>query len=181
MTDFNTALTIATMINMNQGSYSSGSFMGRHIIREPDNRHTGSFYINGPWLEKQNRSGPSCTVTNTQASPLQKQLEIIKSVFLITDNELAERIGVTRKTLFNWKKLESDPSRDKIQRIFELHLLAKNWKNSQYPSTTMDLSTPVLAGMSIKDMLLEPSINSEKILFAGSRLMHQSLGTVELF
>ena len=98
----------------------------------------------------------------------------------LSEEDLARIVGVGRKTLFNWKQQVSEPSKDKTQRVFDLYILAKNWQNSQYLANSFDMSTPILLGKSIKEMLSEKNLDSEKILFAGNRLAHQNIGEIDL-
>lgn len=55
--------------------------------------------------------------------------------------------------------------------MFELYLLAKNWKSAQFPTDNIKLNSPVLDGKTVKDLLQDSNSDSEKILFAGNRLM----------
>ena len=64
--------------------------------------------------------------------------------------------------------------------MFELYLLAKNWKSAQFPTDNIKLNSPVLDGKTVKDLLQDSNSDSEKILFAGNRLMHQSIGETDL-
>lgn len=180
MTDFN-ALTLSTMLNVARMSDVSGSSIAQHILCEPDYRSTGSLSINAEWLAQQVRSGQNYNIINNQKSPLEQKLDVIKLAFAMREDDIAQSIGVTRKTLFNWKQQDSHPNKEKTQNIFDLYLLAKNWMDAGFSTDTFDLETPVFAGQSIKDMLREPKLNSEKILFAGNRLAHQSLGEMDLF
>ena len=65
-----------------------------------------------------------------QSNALEEKIELIKTVFSMTEVEIAQSIGVARKTLFNWKQRESAPNKKKAQNIFDLYLLAKNWKDA---------------------------------------------------
>ena len=60
-------------------------------------------------------------------------------------------------------------------------MLAKNWKDAGFTTNSVELDTPVIDGMSIKDLLTESNLDSEKILFAGNRLSHRNLNETELF
>ncbi|MHA3112915.1 hypothetical protein [Acinetobacter sp. ANC 4193] len=174
------ALTVSTVLNIGILSRHSGSSFVQHTISESNYHSTGSISPNFAWLAEQARSGQSYTIVNQQKTVFEQRLDFIKSTFSLTEEELAESVGVKRKTLFNWKQQKSEPSKDKTQKIFELYLLAKNWKNAQLPSNPSQLNNPVLAGKSVKDMLQEVKLDSEKILFAGNRLAHQSIGEMDL-
>lgn len=49
------------------------------------------------------------------------------------------------------------------------------------PTPLFELDSPVIDGQSIKDLLKEDKLDSEKILFAGNRLNHKNLDEIELF
>lgn len=182
MIDINTALTLSTFLNVNRLSDLSGSAIAQHaVMSEPYSRSTGSCYINIDWVTQQRRSGQNYDVINEQKSHLEYKLDVIKATFAMTEEDIAQNIGVGRKTLFNWKRQDSAPNKEKAKNILELYVLAKNWVDAGFSTDSFDLETPVLSGKSIKDMLREPELNSEKILFAGNRLAHQSLGEIDLF
>ena len=180
MTDY-AAFTLSTVLKMNQMSNVSGSSIAQHVFCEPDHRSTGSLSINPEWWIQQTRSGQNYHVINNQKSSLEQKIDIIKLAFAMSEDDIAQSVGVTRKTLFNWKKQDYSPNKVQVQNIFDLYLLAKNWIDAGFSTATFDLETPVLASQSIKDMLRESKLDSEKILFAGNRLAHQSLGEVVLF
>lgn len=96
-------------------------------------------------------------------------LENIKNAFSLSNDELANIIGVTRKTLHNWKT-GNIRSSEKRKRIFDLFLLATNWSNAGFSGNRHDLEKKILNGKSILDLLVEEDLNAEKILFAGSRI-----------
>ncbi len=181
MPDFNAAITLSTVLNMGKMSNFSGSAISQHVWCEPDQRSTGSLSVNLEWLMQQTRSGQNIHIVNNQKTAIEQKLDVIKSAFSMTEEDIAHSIGVGRKTLFNWKKQESNPNKEKVQAIFDLYILAKNWLDADFSTDAFDLEIPVLAGQSIKDMLQAPVLNSERILFAGNRLAHQALGEVGLF
>lgn len=174
------ALTVSTMLNVGSLSNHSGSGFVQHVVSEPNHYSTGSISPNFAWLAEHSRTGQKYTILNKQTTILEQNLDFIKSTFSLTEEELAKSIGVTRKTLLNWKKYESEPNKEKTQKMFELYLLAKNWKSAQFPTDNIKLNSPVLDGKTVKDLLQDSNSDSEKILFAGNRLMHQSIGETDL-
>lgn len=100
---------------------------------------------------------------------LPSNLENIKNAFSLSNDELANIIGVSRKTLHNWKT-GNIRSSEKRKRIFDLFLLATNWSNAGFSGNRHDLEKKILNGKSILDLLVEEDLNAEKILFAGSRI-----------
>lgn len=120
-----------------------------------------------------NRSGStligSIEVTDEVTETLPNHLENIKSAFSLTNDDLAKIIGVTRKTLHNWKTGKIGNS-EKRQRVFELFMLATDWNKIGFSKNKHDLNQPIVHGKSVVDLLSEENLNREKILFAGSRI-----------
>lgn len=181
MIDYNTALTYNTIVTVARSSALSGSAFSQHAPCEPVIRTTASLNINTFWLVNLPRSGQNINLVEVQQNHLEDKLETIKSVFALTQAEIAKTIGVSRKTLFNWKQKEGAPNKQKAQNIFDLYLLAKNWKDSGFTTDSFELESPVISGKSVKDLLKESKLDSEKILFAGNRLSHKNLNETELF
>ncbi len=175
------AFTLSSVLNIGTASQITGSTINNNVISEPNYRPTGSLRVNISWLESKTRSGQKYHIVNHQTNILEERLDIIKSNFSLSEDELSQSLGVTRKTLFNWKNQDSTPSKAKSMKIFQLYILAKNWSENRFSSNPSDLNHPVLGGESIKDMLLAEELDSEKILFAGNRVAHKSLGETELF
>jgi len=107
-----------------------------------------------------------------------RQLNFIKDTFLLSDEELSKACGVaSRKTLSNWKEkgeIARDSSR---QRTFKLFLLSKDWQDQNFPKDKSSLTKLILDDQSVFSMLQENSLDSQKVLFAGRRLLRQSLKT----
>lgn len=175
-----------------------GSAVTNHVPSPIFHDPTGSLIINFDWLKKQIRSGQDLHIvenndeivalsftseesTEIQRNALEEKIDLIKTVFSMTELEIAQTIDVSRKTLFNWKQKQSAPNKKKAQNIFELYLLAKNWKDAGFTTDSFELESPIIDGKSIKDLLKEDKIDSEKILFAGNRLNNVKLDEIELF
>lgn len=188
MIDFNTgALTPYLTYGIAGNSAYSSSVIVQHVPSQLFSSPTGSLSVNFAWLKEQARSGQNYhiseveTVIEPQQNALEIKINLIKTVFSMTEVEIAKSIGVSRKTLFNWKQRESAPSKKKAQNIFDLYLLAKNWKDLGFTTDSFELESPVIGGQSIKDLLNEDKLDSEKILFAGNRLNHKNFDEIELF
>lgn len=192
------ALTPLHIFSLAGNSAYSSSVISAHVPSQLYSDPTGNLKINIDWLRDQVRSGQNYHIVETEDKPefqrqaleekheiqsnaLEEKLELIKTVFSMTEVEIAQSIGVARKTLFNWKRKEFPPNKKKAQNIFDLYLLAKNWKDSGFTTDAFELSLPVIDGQSIKDLLKEDKLDSEKILFAGNRLNHKNLDEIELF
>ena len=204
MIDFNTTTLSVLQIQdiAGQSAYTS-SAKTKHVSSQLFSDPTGSGRINIEWLKEQTRSGQNFNIvemggkvletknelqpnilnekTEIHQNALEDKIELIKTVFSMTESEIAQSIGVSRKTLFNWKKRESAPNKEKAQNIFDLYLLAKNWKDAGFTIDSFELQLPVFGDQSIKDLLKEDRLDSEKILFAGNRLNHKNLDEIELF
>lgn len=104
----------------------------------------------------------------------QSQLSVIKKYFHLNDQELADTIGVSRKTLYNWQIKGINKEKDR-QRVFELSVIAEDWNYNQLHTTKEKLSKAVLGSTSVMQLLMNEELDKEKIIFAGRRLAHQSL------
>ncbi|MFA5959075.1 MAG: hypothetical protein WC785_00985 [Tatlockia sp.] len=105
-------------------------------------------------------------------SQLQHIINYITSCFTLTKDELAAISKIqSRKTLYNWADGTSKPRTLTIERLFDLFMIAKAWKQANLPSDYESLHYPIFKGVSIFDMLKSSSLDKEKILFAGSRIM----------
>ncbi|WP_151796523.1 hypothetical protein [Acinetobacter soli] len=199
MTDFVSAFKVSTAINLAGLSHTSGCSTVIHPYScvEPKHRSIDSYSLDATgsslssstilgWIKQSTRTGQKVIVRHSEPkrileevsssqNSLVQKLDFISSVFFLNEEELASSLDVSRKTVFNWKNQKSNVSKAKAQLIFDLYLLAKNWSDADFSRNAFDLVSPILAGQSVKDMLKESKLDSEKILFAGSRLAHQSL------
>lgn len=102
---------------------------------------------------------------------LSSVLNDICDSFELTKDDLALVCKVqSRKTLYNWIDDKSKPRKQAFNRVFELSLIAKAWKQSGLSISREELDTPVIEGKSIFSLLQEDKLDKERILFAGSRL-----------
>lgn len=193
-----TALTTFHLNKLATDSSYLSSVFSNHVPSPVHYDSTGSLQINFDWLIEQTRTGQDYQIvgnttkneligdtldesSEVQRNALEEKIELIKSVFSMTEIEISQSIGVSRKTLFNWKQKKSAPNKLKAQNIFDLYLLAKNWMEAGFTTDSFELESPVIDDKSIKDLLKEDKIDSEKILFAGNRLNNTKLDEVELF
>ncbi|MDO4230432.1 MAG: hypothetical protein Q4C98_11510 [Capnocytophaga sp.] len=116
-----------------------------------------------------NRSGAISIEYSSPSDGLPNHLENIKKTFSLTNDELAKVIGVTRKTLHNWKTGVTSRAENR-QRIFNLFMLAQNWNKAAFSQNKHELNQPIINGKSVIDLLSEEYLDSEQILFAGSRI-----------
>lgn len=102
------------------------------------------------------------------------KVAIIKEYFHLNDEELADVIGVSRKTLYNWEKQGVSEEKDR-HRISKLSVIAEDWHYNKLPTSKDKLSEAVLGSNSVMQMLMSEELDREKIVFAGRRLAHQEL------
>lgn len=179
--DINT-FTLATALNIGTASYRNGSVSSLNVYSEPyDKYNTSSFGGISKWLSDEIASGQKITVIDRRENILEKNVEFIKTVFSLNNDELATALGVTRKTLLSWRKEDSSPKKAQSLKLFNLYVLAKNWKENNYSTHKSDFDLPILNGKSIKSMIAEDSLDVDKILFAGNRLSHNILVEDDLF
>jgi hypothetical protein len=108
---------------------------------------------------------------NTQINNFTKTVNIISSAFGLTKKELASACELkSRKTLYNWIDGKSQPRKKAVKRIFDLFLIAQEWKQSGFSNDAKLLHQPIIDGKSVLDFLTNENLNKELILFAGSRL-----------
>lgn len=123
-------------------------------------------------VDKMSRASGSSI--NVKYNTRQSQLAMIKECFALSDEELANVMGVSRKTLYNWEKQGISKEKDR-QRVFELSVIAEDWEYNKLSTSKEDLFTPILGSISVMQMLTDKDLDREKIIFAGRRLAHQSL------
>lgn len=95
----------------------------------------------------------------------------IGQAFGFTMEDLAKVCGVqSRKTLYNWINGIAEPRKSSMIRIFDLLITARAWKSCGFVADRKRLHAPVMGDQSVFDLLRQPQINTERVLFAGSRL-----------
>ncbi len=117
---------------------------------------------------------PSGAKTQIHSEPRNKialAIEEISNAFGLTKEELAQICHVeTRKTLYNWINGDTTPRKQAMSRIFDLLITARAWVHAGLTIDQTELQQPVLENHSILDLLSQPEIDKEQILFAGSRI-----------
>lgn len=117
---------------------------------------------------------PSGANTQVHAAPQNKLATAVNEICLafgLTKEELARVCKVqSRKTLYNWINGEAKPRKSAMSRIFDLLVIARAWLSSGFTADQGQLHEPVLGNQSVFDLLSQPKIDKERILFAGSRL-----------
>lgn len=111
---------------------------------------------------------------NVKRNIRQSQISLIKDFFALSDEELSNIVGVSRKTLYNWEKQGINKEKDR-HRISKLSVIAEDWNYNQLPTAKDQLSKPILGSLSVMQMLMSKELDKEKIIFAGRRLAHHSL------
>ena len=169
---------------MRQNSYGSNNWLNRSIttavigvsflITTPTyaSKKSTSYDDSRYVVDKMSRASGSSI--NIRYNTRQSQLSTIKEYFALSDEELANIVGVSRKTLYNWEKQGISKDKDK-QRVFELSVIAEDWEYNKLSNDKEELFAPVLGSTSVMQMLADKDLDREKIIFAGRRLAHQSL------
>ncbi|ARG38649.1 helix-turn-helix domain-containing protein [Acinetobacter baumannii] len=158
-------------------SFASSNVDYIHADKMGIQQSSGSTSINSYWLENNFRSGSieisidRAVQDNAVLNTYPDHIEKIKNIFNLTDEELAKVLKVSRKTLYNWKQKGSESSSAKSRkRIFDFYILAKDWKDLNYPSSKSALEISILQGSSIKDLLIAEDFDRKRVLYAGSKL-----------
>ncbi len=117
---------------------------------------------------------PSGANTQVHKAPQNKLATAVNEICLafgLTKEELAQVCKVqSRKTLYNWINGEAKPRKSAMSRVFDLLVTARAWLSSGFIADREQLHEPVLGNQSVFDLLSQPEIDKERILFAGSRL-----------
>lgn len=116
-------------------------------------------------------SGANTQVHTAPQNKLATAVNEICMVFGLTKEELAQVCNIqSRKTLYNWINGEAKPRKAAMSRIFDLLVTARAWLSSGFAADREQLHEPVLGNQSVFDLLNQPEIDKDRILFAGSRL-----------
>lgn len=116
-------------------------------------------------------SGTNTQIKKETQHELANTIDEICLVFGLTKDELAQVCKIqSRKTLYNWLNGETTPRKSAMSRIFDLLVTSRAWINSGFPTGKNHLHKTVVGNQSVFDLLKQPEINKELILFAGSRL-----------
>jgi hypothetical protein len=116
-------------------------------------------------------SGAKTQISPEPRNKLAMAINEISSAFGLTKEALAQVCQVeTRKTLYNWINGETTPRKQTMSRIFDLLITARAWTQAGLTIGQAELEQPVLDNQSVLDLLSQPEIDKERILFAGSRL-----------
>lgn len=101
---------------------------------------------------------------------IEQQKIFIKETFDLTDQEIAEILGVERKTLHNWVHKDRIPKAINSQNYFMLYLIAQGWHKSLFPTNEALKST---LSQEQRTTLLQnlKSFNSDKVMFIGRNLL----------
>lgn len=122
-------------------------------------------------LQLMSLSGTHTTVETEPPKNLKATVDEVCKTFGLTKDELAQILNIqSRKTLYNWINEEAVPRKSVMIRLFDLLLVAKAWRSSGFNIKKVQLRKPVVDGQSVFDLLSQPKIKQELILFAGTRL-----------
>ena len=103
-------------------------------------------------------------------NPLRSVLDRVQSAFGLGVTDLSRVASTTRKTIYNWLDGTSEPQKNNLERLFALDVLARDWSDAGYTNDRSAIRQPIVDGMSVIELLAEEQLDSELLLFAGSRL-----------
>jgi len=127
--------------------------------------------INPSGSNTQVKTSPQNSLVTAPQNNLATAVNEICSTFGLTKEELAKVCNIqSRKTLYNWINGEAKPRKSAMNRLFDLLITARAWASSGFTSDRDQIHAPVLEHKSVFDLLSQPKIDRERILFAGSRL-----------
>lgn len=110
-----------------------------------------------------------------QCNPIARALEQIQQTFGLTQEQLAGACGVTRAVIGRWKSGSATPRDTNQRRLFQLREAAIDWQKEGYPAPDRALQMPLVQGKALIDLLQAERLNTDAILFAGSRLKLMAL------
>lgn len=92
------------------------------------------------------------------------KLESIREAFGLSTSALAEVLGVSRPTIYQWIKGQSEPSGENRNRLDQVALLAATWKNA-FPAENMDhwLTDSEPGAQSLMDLLRKDTQDTDAI------------------
>lgn len=116
-------------------------------------------------------TGSKTVLVKDPYSKIAAATDEVCSAFALTKAEFAHLCHIqSRKSLYNWIKGESNPRKATMRRIFDLLTAARAWRHAGFSNNRQQLSQAVLDGQSLFDILNQDKIETDLILFAGSRL-----------
>lgn len=116
-------------------------------------------------------SGAKTQVKINGKSRLAGVVEEICSAFGLTKEEFAQICKIqSRKTLYNWINGEAFPRKTTMSRMYDLLLVAREWKKAGFSGSRENLNSRVVDNKSLLQMLSEEQVDRNLIIFAGSRL-----------
>lgn len=107
------------------------------------------------------------------AGGVARALADIASAFGLNTSQMAEVLGVTRKTIYDWEA-GATPRREKLDRIFRLRRVALDWQRSGFHAPGSSLHEAVVGGKSLWELLCADPLDPDAIHFGGSRLQLQA-------
>lgn len=112
--------------------------------------------------------------------PLLRLLSQVETTFGLNRAELAKVCGTTRKSVYAWADGTASPHKRNLRRLFELQMLARDWREAGFTNARALVHEPILDGRSVFDLLCEKSINPALVRFAGARLTLASMARAQL-
>lgn len=106
-------------------------------------------------------------------SGVARALADIANAFGLNASQMAEVLGVTRKTIYDWGA-GATPRREKRDRIFGLQRMVLDWQRAGFQPPESSLHEAVVGGKGLHELLCADPLDPDAIHFAGSRLQLQA-------
>lgn len=157
-------------------SYGSEVLPAVHLVLRQDEKLELAFLLyrgSGGEFTNSTDVTPSGANVQVQTAPQNRLAEVIGEIytaFNLTIEELAQILGVSRKTIYNWMDRKTKPKITSANRIYDLLIVARGWLSSGFSADQELLHKPIIDEMSIFDLLSQSRIDKDLIFFAGSRL-----------
>lgn len=157
------------------GLYSGGTPQAAIHLRLSEEEVLGRYFLyqaSGGVITAKHHATPSGAPKHeAPKNNFAQVIDGIVNAFGLQKDELTQVCKIqSRKTLYNWINGDSKPRASAMNRMYDLLLLAKNWRNAGFSSSREDIHLPVVDGQSVFDLLGAEKLDKELILFAGSRI-----------
>lgn len=126
-------------------------------------------------------TGSKTVMVNGPYNKIAAAVDEVCGAFGLTKAEFADLCHIqSRKSLYNWIKGESNPRKATMRRIFDLLTASRAWQHAGFSNNRQQLSQATLDGQSLFDILNQDKIDTDLILFIGSRLKIMPAGKTSI-
>ena len=103
-----------------------------------------------------------------------EKLNLIKSTFSLTNEDLAKVLMSERQIVHNWMSGDDQPSRRKATRILELDNIANLWAQGGFSTGSSINLVTGRSGYSSMELLSQPNLDRDKVIFHGTSMYFDS-------